>query len=157
MRFGETATRARCRVKKPRVCRVTKSFLWRPRPRRKAPAGHCAAFFRVGIVCRLSAGARYRGRKWGHCGACVPPGCFACAMQPPTAKASLPGGQHTRAGPGHSRQRVIVRGCGRARCRVMKPAGVKGQAMPPQALELPGVAGAGADTFPKQRFRKLPQ
>ena len=41
----------------------------------------------------------------------------------PTTKTSQPGGRLTRAGPGHSRQRVTVRGCGLARCRVMKPAG----------------------------------
>lgn len=50
-----------------------------------------------------------------------PPGAWG--MGPPTTKTSQPGGRLTRAGPGHSRQRVTVRGCGLARCRVMKPAG----------------------------------
>lgn len=42
---------------------------------------------------------------------------------PPTTKTSQPGGRLTRAGPGHSRQGVTARGCGPARCRVMKHAG----------------------------------
>ena len=126
-------------------------------PSQNGPGGAlCGVLASGNIVCRLCAGTRHRGRKSGRCGACVPPGFFAWAMQPPTTKTSQPGGRLTRAGPGHSRQRVTVRGCGLVRCRVMKPAGVKGRAMPPQALELPGVAGAGADTFPKQSFRKLP-
>lgn len=60
------------------------------------------------------------GALWGLCPAGLLCLCYAA---PPTAKTSQPGGRLTRAGPGHSRQRVTVRGCGLARCRVMKPAG----------------------------------
>ena len=84
---------ARYRVIKPvrvvvsrnsRVCRVTKSFLWRPCPRRKAPAGAlCGVLASRNIVCRLCAGTRHRGgRKSGRCGAYVPLSCITCAMPP---------------------------------------------------------------------------
>ena len=128
IRFSRTLSRhkthVRCRVQKlPRVS-CYKIFPLASPPSQKGPGG---ALYGVlasrNIVCRLCAGTRHRGRKSGRCGACVPPGCFACAMQPPTTKTSQPGGRLTRAGPGHSRQRVTVRGCGLVRCRVMKPAG----------------------------------
>lgn len=113
-----------CRVQKlPRVSCYKILPLTFP-PSQNGPGGAlCGVLASGNIVCRLCAGTRHRGRKSGRCGACVPPGFFVWAMQPPTTKTSQPGGRLTRAGPGHSRQRVTVRGCGLARCRVMKPAG----------------------------------
>ena len=161
IRFSRTLsrhkTRVRCRVQKlPRVSCYKILPLTFP-PSQNGPGGAlCGVLASGNIVCRLCAGTRHRGAEIGALWGLCPAGVFCPCHAAPTTKTSQPGGRLTRAGPGHSRQRVTVRGCGLARCRVMKPARVKGRAMPPQALELPGVAGAGADTFPKQRFRKLP-
>ena len=128
IRFSRTLsrhkTRARYRVQKfPRVS-CYKILPLASLPSQEGSGGALCGVLPCGnIVCRLCAGTRHRGRKSGRCRACVPPGCFVRAMQPPTTKASQPGGRLTRAGPGHSCQRVTVRGCGLARCRVMKPAG----------------------------------
>lgn len=97
-------TRARCRVQKfPRVS-CYKILPLVSLPSQKGPGGAlCGVLASRNIVCRLCTGTRHRGRKSGRCGACVPPGCFACAMQPPTTKTSQPGGRLTRAGSGLSR------------------------------------------------------
>lgn len=76
--------RARCRVKKlPRII-VLQILLLASSSSQEGPGGALCGVLPCGnIVCRLCAGTRHRGRKSGRCGACVPPGCFACAMQPP--------------------------------------------------------------------------
>ena len=129
IRFSRTLsrhkTRARCRVQKlPRVSCYKILPLASP-PSQNGPGGAlCGVLASGNIVCRLCAETRHRGAEIGALWGLCPAGllCLGHAA-PPTTKTSQPGGRLTRAGPGHSRQRVTVRGCGLARCRVMKPAG----------------------------------
>ena len=113
---------AHCRVQKfPRVS-CYKTLFAVPKPSQEGPGGALCGVLTCGnIVCRLCAGTRHKGGKRGAVGLVSRRAVLSVPCS--TVKNCPPGGRLTRAGPGHSRQRVTVRGCGPARVVSYNPPG----------------------------------